>query len=62
MIINFYKRLSGANRYIKFAVKDIDFIPQVSMYTTISGQSFIISKVIYNVDTHDYDVYLVRQK
>ena len=62
MIANFYKQLSGQS--IKEATllcsKNIVSIPKIDMLVKFSGQYFKVIKVIFNIDTIEYDIYMKR--
>lgn len=62
MIANFYKQLSGQS--IKEATplcsKNIESIPKIDMLVKFSGQYFKVIKVIFNIDTIEYDIYMKR--
>ena len=62
MIANFYKQLSGQS--IKEATllssKNIESIPEIDMLVKFSGQYFKVIKVIFNIDTIEYDIYMKR--
>lgn len=62
MIANFYKQLSGQS--IKEAAllcsKNIESIPKIDMLVKFSGQYFKVIKVIFNIDTIEYDIYMKR--
>ena len=62
MIANFYKQLSGQS--IKEATllcsKNIKSIPKIDMLVKFSGQYFKVIKVIFNIDTIEYDIYMKR--
>lgn len=58
MIANFYRKIGAEARLI--ASKNIDCVPQKGICIKISGQLFAIDKVCFNVDTCEYDFYIVR--
>lgn len=62
MIVNFYKQLS--NQSIKEAAllcsKNIESIPEIGMFIKFSGQYFKVIKIIFNIDTIEYDIYTKR--
>lgn len=62
MIANFYKQLPGES--IKEATlmrsKNIECIPGINTYVRYSNQYFKIIKVIFDIDTCEYNLYLMR--
>lgn len=62
MIVNFYKQLSGQS--IKEATllcsKNIESTPKTDEFVKFSGQYFKVIKVIFNIDTVEYDIYMKR--
>ena len=62
MIANFYKQLSGQSikETTLLCSKNIESIPKIDMLVKFSGQYFKVIKVIFNIDTIEYDIYMKR--
>lgn len=61
MIANFYKMKYGNYRNCELLVsRNIEHIPNDSMFVEYSGQHFKIDRVYFNVDKCEYDIYMVR--
>lgn len=62
MIVNFYKQLIGES--IKEATllcsKNIESTPVVDTFVKYSGQYFKVIKVIFDIDTIEYNIYMKR--
>jgi hypothetical protein len=40
--------------------RNIDYVPNDSMFVEYSGQHFKVDRVFFNADTCEYDVYIAR--
>lgn len=61
MIVNFYKMRYGNYRSCELlAIRNIEYVPDDSMFVECSGQHFKVNRVFFNADTCEYDVYIVR--
>lgn len=61
MIVNFYKTHDESLKSATLLVsKNINYIPQKGTFITFSGQLFAISKICFNVDNCEYNIYIVR--
>lgn len=61
MIVNFYK-VTKTDHFNKkhLVTKNIDAMPGRDTTISISGQIFTVAKIIFNVDTCEYDILLIR--
>lgn len=61
MIVNFYKMKYGNYHNCELLVtRNIDYVPNDSMFVEYSGQHFKVDRVFFNADTCEYDVYIAR--
>lgn len=61
MIVNFYKVTSGDLRNkTLLASKNIEHVPMREEYVIYSNQQFRIAKVLFNINTCEYDLYMAR--
>ena len=61
MIVNFYKVTSGDLRNkTLLASKNIEHVPMRGEYIIYSNQQFRVAKVLFNIDTCEYDLYMAR--
>lgn len=62
MIVNFYKQLMGES--IKEATlvcsKNIECVPVIDTYMRYSNQYFKVIKIIFDINTCEYDLYMAR--
>lgn len=61
MIANFYKMNCGNYRNCELLMtRNIEHVPNNSMFVKYNGQHFKIDRVYFNVDKCEYDIYIVR--
>ena len=61
MIVNFYKVTSGDLRNKTLLTsKNIEHVPMRGEYVIYSNQQFRVAKVLFNIDTCEYDLYMAR--
>lgn len=61
MIVNFYYTMHNSRKFTKLiAFRNIECIPQKGTLVEFSGQTFIVDKVIFNVDKSEYAVCMRR--
>lgn len=61
MIVNFYKVTSGDLRNkTLLASKNIEHVPMRGEYIIYSNQQFRVAKVLFNINTCEYDLYMTR--
>ena len=61
MIVNFYHTTPNSRKFTKLiAFRNIECIPQKGTFIEFSGQTFIVDKVIFNIDKSKYAVCMCR--
>lgn len=61
MTVNFYKMQYGNYRNSVFLVtRNIEYVPNDSMFVEYNGQHFKISRVFFNMDKCEYNIYMAR--
>lgn len=61
MIVNFYKMKYGNYRNCELlATRNIEYAPNDSMFVEYNGQHFQISRVFFNIDKCEYNIYMAR--
>lgn len=61
MIVNFYKAKYGSYRNCELLIsKNVEHVPNNSMFIDYKGQHFKIDRVYFNVDKCEYDIYISR--
>lgn len=61
MIANFYKTKYGNYRNAELLIsKNVEHIPDSSMFIEYKGQHFKVDRVYFNIDKCEYDIYMIR--
>lgn len=61
MIVNFYQVIPNNRKFTKLiAFRNIECIPQKGTFIEFSGQTFMVDKVIFNIDKSEYAVCMHR--
>lgn len=61
MIVNFYHAIPNNRKFTKLiAFRNIECVPQKGTFIEFSGQTFVVDKVVFNIDKSEYTVYMHR--
>lgn len=62
MIVEIYKKVNAGKqrKYVLFATKNIECVPQKDTFIQFSGQLFIVERVCFDADACKYYIYTKR--